>query len=161
MVTGRQLSAVEYAGIKTAQRCLRKAIGTQGQAAAATRVEQQAISGYESTDERFAESFAPADIIADLEAECGQPIVTRKLAELAGHMLVPMPRVSLSGTRLGRITASALKETAEVFAELGAALDDERICKAESDKLAATIDEAMTVLAALKLQIAAEAEGQP
>lgn len=154
-MSARQLPAVDYAGLKTATRQLRKSIGTQAEAAAATRVGQQTIAGYESTGQAHDADFAPIDVIADLEAECGQPLVTRKLAELSGHVLVPLP-VASKGGKLGRVTAAALKETAEVFAHLGAALEDERICGAEAETLGQDIDDAIAKLAALKLQIVAE-----
>ena len=80
-------------------------------------------------------------------------------AHQINHLLVPMPCAALDGRPLGKVTAAALKETSEVFVALGAALEDEQISGDESTRLAAEIDDAMAKLAALKLQIASEAEG--
>lgn len=80
-------------------------------------------------------------------------------ARQINHLLVPIPAVALGGSVLGKVTAAALKETSEVFVALGAALEDDQISKCENKHLAAEIDDAMAKLAALKLQIAAEAKG--
>lgn len=55
----------------------------------------------------------PAFFIAQLEAECGQPILTRMLAEMAGHLLKPQ-----SGEPVGACLASAHAEVMVAAADL-------------------------------------------
>jgi hypothetical protein len=159
-MSARQLPATDYAGLKAATR---QQIATNGgpvEAARSTRVGHQDLSRYGSLAEDHDERFIPADVIADLEAECGQPIITRKLAELSGHLLVPVPRVALSGTFLGAITAATLKETSDVFVALGDSLGDGQISTGDAERINREIDEAMAKLAALKLQVQAEARAK-
>lgn len=143
-MTPRQLPAVDYASLKTATRGLIKAIGTETDAATVTRVAQQHLSRYVSTASDNAEMFAPVDIVADLEAECGQPIVTRKLAEFSGHELVPLPEILRDGNGLDQVSGAAVKETGEFLAALGTALADGKLGEKE---MAAVSSEGREVIA--------------
>lgn len=158
-MTGRQLPANDYAAIKAATRKLVSHAGGPVAASAVTRGGHQNIGRYGSAQADDAERFMPADVIADLESECGQPVLTRALAKLAGHLLVPEPRVVRSGTALGLITAKALKETSDVFVALGDGLGDGRLCAADAARIETEIEEAIIKLMALRLQVQAEAEG--
>jgi len=154
----RQLPQRDYNRLKTAFRDLVKAIGTQQKCAERTRVDQTTISNYGSTDTRNDETFAPIDVIADLEADVG-PVVTRELAALAHHALVPLPEVLRSRNPIGRITGEAMKETADVFIRMGKALDDGTITAIEGKHLDREIDEAVTKLLALRARVDFEAAG--
>lgn len=158
-MTGRQLPANDYAAIKAATRQLIAHAGGAVAASAVTRGGHQNIGRYGSAQPDDGERFMPADVVADLESECGQPVLTRALAKLAGHILVPEPRVARSGTALGSITGKALKETSDVFVALGEGLGDGAICAADAARIDAEIDEAIVKLLALRLQVQAEAEG--
>src|SRR5690606_14850348 len=105
--------------------------------------------------------FAPADVIADLEAACGHPIVTRKLAELCGHVLVPLPVVPGSNALLDQVTGKALMEVGQVFSRLGEARADGTICGDEANSLKREIAEAVTMLLKLDRAIDASVEGEP
>ncbi|WP_173087330.1 phage regulatory CII family protein [Devosia sp. 1635] len=156
-MTARQLPASDYAKLKAATRQLISTSGGPVDAARVTRVDHQGLSRYGSTNEDHAERFMPADVIADIEAECGQPIVTRKLADLAGYLLVPVPQVARTGTVLGAVTAATLKETSDVFVALGESLGDGTVSQADAERIGREVDEAMAKLAALKLQVEDEA----
>ncbi|MBL4590610.1 MAG: hypothetical protein JKY96_01485 [Phycisphaerales bacterium] len=89
----RQLTVEDYREIKDAFKrlvllCLKD--GHRGATAAAivTRVSQERISQYYSHDEKFRGDFAPADIVADLEAHVDAPIVTEFLADLQDRRLI-------------------------------------------------------------------------
>lgn len=153
----RQLPANDYAGIKAATRRLIAEAGGAVDAARATRLDHQGISRFGNSHPDHDERFMPADVIADIEAECGQPILTRKLAELSGYLLVAVPVAGRSGAVLGAVTAKALKETSDVFVALGEGLGDGAICAADAERIGREIDEAMSKLAGLKLQVEAEA----
>ena len=152
----RILAAESYAGLKSSFRALVSRFGKQDHAASVTRVGQPELSRYASAKPEDAERFAPIDVIADLEHEVG-PVVTAELARLANCALVPMPAIVRTGNPLGRVTAQAMKETSEVFAKLGQALDDGKLSTEEGRVLDDEIDEAIVKLMALKAQIDAEA----
>ena len=157
-MSARQLPQSEYNGLKTVFRELVKRIGGVGHASSLTRVRHQEISNYGSAEADYAERFAPIDVVADLESEVG-PVVTRELARLSNHILVPLPQVARNGTPLGRITAKAMKETAEVFVRMGELLDDGVLTKVEGAQLRTEIREAMVALAMLELQVDQETKG--
>ena len=156
---GRQLPANDYAALKAATRQLISHAGGAVAASAVTRGGHQNIGRYGSAQPDDGERFMPADVIADLESECGQPVLTRALAKMAGHVLVPEPRVTLSGTALGTVTAAALKETSEVFVSLADGLSDGVLSASDAARIEKDVDDAIVKLLALRLQVQAEAEG--
>lgn len=158
MARGRQLPDRDYQALKAATRQLINAAGGTVAAAAVTRGDHQGISRYGSAHPDNADRFMPIDVIADLESECEQPVLTKELARLSGHLLVQVPNVVRSGTALGVITAKALKETSEVFVALADGMGDGRLCATDAANIGREIDEALAKLAALKLQVQAEAE---
>lgn len=81
------------------------------------------------------------------------------LALLCGAVLVAPPDVSLSGDPLDRISADALKEMSDVFVELAKARADGKVDGRDAAVILPEIRGAMTKLAALMLQVEAEAEG--
>lgn len=95
--------------LKHAVRQLVAAAGGGERAAQASRVSQQQISNYGNVN--MAESFAPVDVIADLEAVTqgapGAPHVTRVLALLAGFALVPVASPPAGAARAGEADEGA------------------------------------------------------
>ncbi|ODT50289.1 phage regulatory CII family protein [Devosia sp. 63-57] len=158
-MTGRQLPANDYAALKAATRQLVTHAGGAVAASAVTRGGHQNIGRYGSAQPDDGERFMPADVIADLESECGQPVLTRALAKLSGHLLVPEPSVVKSGTALGAITARALKETSDVFVALAEGWGDGRLCAADAARVEGEIEEAIIKLMALRFQVQASVEG--
>jgi len=145
----RQLPASDYVALKAATRQLVTAVGGGNEAAKATRVSQQVLSGYGSVGDEHHERFAPADVIADLEAECGQPIVTRKLAELANCLLVQLPHGAGNSAVTERSGRSA-HEFGEVMSGVfGALANDGRITPDEAAPILNDIRELMLELAGL------------
>jgi hypothetical protein len=155
MSRGRQLPDRDYQALKAATRQLVNAAGGTVAAAAVTRGDHQSMSRYGSA---HPDRFMPIDVLADLESECEQPVMTRELARLSGHLLVPVPLVARTGSALGVITAKALKETSEVFVALADGMGDGKLNAAEAAKIGREIDEALARLAGLKLQVNAEVE---
>lgn len=160
MAKGRQLPDRDYQALKAAARQLVKANGGAVAAATVTRGDHQSISRYGSAHPDNADRFMPIDVLADLESECEQPVLTRELARLSGHVLVPVPHVTGSGRPLGIKTAQALKETSEVFVALAEAIGDGHLCADDATRIGQEIDEALAGLIALKLQVNAEAEAE-
>ena len=87
---GRVFSESEYMALKAAFRRLTKAVGGQESAASVTRVDYQRIGRYARPTEP---SFAPIDVVADLEADLGNPMITRVLADMQGYILIAKPPV--------------------------------------------------------------------
>lgn len=160
MSAARFLPQRDYLGLKAAFRRLVELVGGSAEAGRISRVSQQAVERYGSANEDHEGRFAPLDVIADLEAACGQPIVTRRLAEMLGTVLVALPVAPGSVARLDLITGQALKEVADVFARLGEARLDGAICAAERAQLHREIIEAVTMLLKLDRQIGAEVEAE-
>ena len=160
MTADRYLPKNDYLALKAATRRLVTLAGRGPAAAQITRVGQQELSNYGNPySERVV--FMPADVIADLEAECSQPVVTGLLAEMLGFVLVPLPQkvpgLAPLATRLGQLG----KEAGDVFIVLGQALKDGEITADEGEHGRREIDE--LVLAALtlraELEKATEQEG--
>jgi len=101
--------------------------------------------------------FLRIDVAALMEADCGRPLVTAELARATGHVLVPMPSIAAQRSPLGKITAQAMRETSEVFAGMGQALEDGVLTAIEGAQLDREIDEAIEKLLALRAQVDFEA----
>lgn len=89
--TGRHLPSADYTALKAAFRRLVRAAGGGRASAAVTVVDAARISLYGNPN---TPDSARCDVIADLEGETGDPIVTRELARLSGYVLVPVPVVA-------------------------------------------------------------------
>ena len=153
VLKARQLPKGDYLGLKAVTRELADRVGSDAHASRATRVTPVQIGRYgNARDEEFVETFMPIDVVADLEAEVG-PIVTRELARLCGHLLVELPHGMREIVDLGRVSGRAMKEVGDVFTGMGAALDDGILASSEGPQLLRDIDEALTMLATLRLMV--------
>ncbi len=127
----RPCSDNEYSRLKQATRHLVKACGGLEAAAAITRVGHSELSRYYDPREKL---HIPADIVADLERDCGRPILTQTLANLIGFELVQMPTIaggqddchhwSALLALLGEETAALLQNLAKGLADQGTLSDD-------------------------------------
>lgn len=154
------LTAVDILALKAAQKRLVRRAGGQE---ACTLIPGMRLKRHQSFHDfgnpDLADRHMPIDVLATLERDAG-PEVTRVLAQLTGHMLVPVPQGFASGSALGRVTAEALKETAEVFTAAAVAMADGRMERAEAETLGREVYEAIVKLVTLKLQAEAEADGE-
>lgn len=120
--------------LKAAFRDLVAAAGGNVRAATLSRADSARLSRYGAVQET---TQAPIDVIAALEREVGEPIVTRVLAELAGYELVPREKPVETGqamlVHVGEIAGSA----GQLLAELSSAVADQTITPTERE----TIDE--------------------
>lgn len=101
-----------YHSLKAAVRDLVTAAGGGVRAAKISRADAPMLSRYGSVHD---ERFAPIDVIADLEQEVGDPIVTRMLADLAGYELVPKAEAQAHGEDF-------IQHVADVATTMGAAV---------------------------------------
>lgn len=141
----RHLPESDYLALKARWRELVRLAGGPSQAAALTRGCQSRIS--EAAAPHLMDRFPALDQVADLEAETGDPVVTRHLAATAGFDL--SPRGADPGSNPHHMLARVTIECADVQAALAAALADGRISEAERVAIAAEAEQAVTALHAL------------
>jgi hypothetical protein len=81
-----------------------------------------------------------------------RPAAAEYLAHLAGGVFLPLPRAG--DHALGRLTASFARETGEAISVIVASLADGRVTPAEAARDLREVDEAMSVFAALRSELA-------
>lgn len=145
-MTLRRLAARVYASLKAKTRKTVDSLGKQANAAEVTRVEQQHISDYCSINRPG--SFMPVDVLADLLDAGADPALLAELADLAGCLLVPLPRGKGHAAITERSGRTA-EEFGQVMAGILAALGDGRITRAEAAAILTNIHELMLELAGL------------
>ena len=91
-----RLSPRERLILKRATRQLVERAGGPTEAAESCRPAASLLSRYCSESEEHETTFAPADVVKELELLAGEPIVTRALADLGGFDLVARKAVSAS-----------------------------------------------------------------
>lgn len=117
--------------LKAGFRELVKLVGGQDYAARLLGVSQSRIS--ENAAPHQPDCTARIHHIAALEAEAGVPVVTRILAELAGHELVPLGTFKTEDPHIH--LARIIKDAGEVSIAISQALADGRISPAEARTL--------------------------
>lgn len=129
MNSGRQLPQSDYLRLKAATRELVETVGGNVQAAKITRVAGSLISRYGSPQDTMQ---MPIDVIADLEGECGEPIVTRVLAEMNGFVLVPRASIERPNGAIDAAPPKITRGIGEVLIKTGEAMRDGIITEAEA-----------------------------
>lgn len=166
MSAPRELPRRDYLAIRQAERDLVTACGGPSNAARHTRISQQAISRCLSADEEHALRFLPIDVVADLEAACGQPIVSRAVASLLFFVLVPAPealRVSGGALDLVQKVSALLAEVSDVSGGVAESLRDGAVSNDERVRLHREVREAMQALIVVdrQLDLAADECAEP
>jgi len=128
--------------LKAGFRELVKLVGGQDYAARLLGVSQSRIS--ENAAPHQPDCTARIHHIAALEAEAGVPVVTRILAELAGHELVPLGTFKTEDPHIH--LARIIKDAGEVSIAISQALADGRISPAEARTLKQEAEEAIQTL---------------
>lgn len=121
----------DYLRLKSATRRLVRACGTEDEAATVTRVSRGKIGQYgniNNTD--VSASFMPIDVVLDLEGSVGEPILTRELARMQGHVLIELPRVMVE-SEWYRSVGGLAAEAGEVVSRICRALADDGDVSAE------------------------------
>jgi hypothetical protein len=154
-VNDRQLPKRDYLALKAAFRDLVAAAGGPNRAATKTRGNASLMSRYGAVHE---EMFAPDDVIADLEAEVGEPIVTRVRADLAGFQLVPKCAAD-TGINFTAHLGDVAKESGEAISSLATAMADGVITPREAEGVLQEVREAGEKLACLEKDLRSVATG--
>lgn len=147
MQQGRYLPRSDYMAIKAATRDLMAECGGVTRCAQVTRSDAGNLSRYGNPQEG---QFMPLDVAADLEAECGDPIVTRCLASLSHVGLVDRPRPVRPADHV-RAIGDIAREVADVISAQSSAAADGVIDESEA---AEVVKEALEAIAALEGLIA-------
>lgn len=127
----RQLPERDYKGLKMAFRELVSMVGGVQRAAHVTRVDKARISLYCNPNST---QFAPMDVVADLEAECGDYVVTRFLAGLAHLELMQRPRGRAIDCVASGIKALS-RDAADAVSAMAQAAVDGEISPEEADEI--------------------------
>ncbi|MCX5495398.1 hypothetical protein OSH11_11830 [Kaistia dalseonensis] len=144
---GRKTNVDDLQALKAATRRLVDACGGQESAASITRVSHQTISRYRLADR--AEDFIPADVLLDLEADAGDPIVTRQLAARQGWTIV-RAHAQATGATLVQSIGQITQETSDVVIAVTGGLADGDFDARDIDLTIPEIDQAIERLAGLK-----------
>lgn len=140
----------DYLALKAATRELVEMAGGVTRAATIARTDAPRLCRYGSPNEVIA---APVDVIADLEAHVGDPVVTRCLADLSGFILQPKDAAE-DRPNLLQAAAVITRSSAEVVAGLAVALADSHVSPAEAKALRDGVRQAMESLASLDAALA-------
>lgn len=149
----RVLNQQQYLSLKAATRKALKECGGLEMAAAETRVGVPTLSDYQNTANM--DCFMPIDVLADLTATSKCTAVLDVLAAQSGCILTPLPLIS-GAPVLSAQLARVLKETGDVVAGAGQALEDQKISLRERTGLIRQVDEALAALVQFRNQIAQE-----
>lgn len=129
--------------LKALFRVLLTRCGGLDAAATCVRVGRSQLANY--TD-MHSDQFAPADVVAELEAVAGEPLVTAELARRAGCILLPV-----AGEGDGQLTqdmAALAKEVGETFAAYGHAMaNDGQVDAVEAERVERELADVMRVAA--------------
>lgn len=156
----RPTTETELLRIKAATRELTRGNGGLEAAARLTRVDFAHLSRYQLQHDGL---FIPADIVADLERAAGDLPVTRVLADLNGHLLVPKPPAFGNPLFVSHL-AQVSKECGEAIGALGEALSNDGEITAEESRalrLRTQVREAIDKLAALDKALEAIEQASP
>ena len=95
-----------------------------------TKISRSLIGNYNN---RFHESMSPIDLILNLERDIESPIVTRRLARKQGYVLIST-HAEEDAICAAILLARLGKETSDVFAEIGGAIEDGEMTQEEAPK---------------------------
>ncbi len=153
----RTLNTEQYNRLKVSTRMLMRNMGGVESASNFTRVQHAQLGAYQNINKP--EHFAPIDVIADLEHEIGDPVVSKALCAMAGGYFMPATFYGdqpVFATHLAEIG----KEVSEVMQAAGTALTDGTISKGEAQDLISEIDDAINALASARSYLDAGSEGE-
>ena len=105
----------------------------------------QSIGRYGRPQER---EHAPIDVIVALEAEVGEPVMTREIADMAGFLLVQKDCAKGRRVTVGDLS-KVIKQASGVSTGLADALSDGYVSRKEAAELRPCVRALMEVLAGL------------
>lgn len=140
--------ARRFGTLKEATRRLIQACGGLDGAAESCRVGRSCLS--DAQNEERHESYLAADCIHQLEAACGQPIVTEHLASRHGAVLVCLPQAPADLSTWMQTEAGVLKAQAQRAGDMADSLADGKLTLSEASECLRSTDAALRELALLR-----------
>jgi hypothetical protein len=128
---------MQYAALRTAVRHLVQELGGIDAASTVCRVGRSQISDYQTP---HGDKFMPLDVVMQLEASLGQPVVTTALALAAGCTLLPLNPLA-ERSALAALLARIGKDTGELFGTAAQALGHAKPTPAERTMLLAELSD--------------------
>lgn len=148
-----QFDAATYLGLKAAFRDLVALCGGVNRACGLTLGCQSKMS--EAMSPAHMERMPTLRQIADLEAECGVPVVTRFLATLAGFTLSPTVAKATNKTMHGHLS-QIIRDSSDFTASLAVALSDGKLDPRERASLISQVNHLMDDLQSAKAGLLVE-----
>ncbi|KZL06011.1 hypothetical protein [Pseudovibrio sp. Ad26] len=128
--TSRTLPESDYSRLFAYSKALVKLNGGVEAASMVTRVAPCQLSRYGNQQSHDA---MPVDVIADLEHEAADPVLTRILARMSGHALVKLPREAAEPDWIGNMGLLS-KEFSDVISRVAECLKDDGKVSADEVK---------------------------
>lgn len=146
--------------LKLAARDLVRAVGGQVDATGHSRIKRhQQFSAYGSNSAEHAETWMPADVVADLESVCrgaeGHPHVTRELARQQGYILVRLPDPGASADGLRQSVLELSRELGDVAGAIADALADLQCHPREAQRILDEVNQLDAASSSLRSQLMA------
>ena len=135
---------LHHRSLKALTRVLVTACGGLDASAACVRVGRSQLANYHDMQ---SDQFAPVDVVAELEAVAGEPVVTAELARRAGCLLVPIP--AEGDGLLAKDMAALCREFSEACGAYAEAMgDDGRVDVAEAERIARELGDVVRIASA-------------
>lgn len=133
--------------LKAATRRLIRECGGTDATAQITRVSRASLGNYQNNG--LLDTFMPIDVVADLETDIGQAVVTRTLAECNSGYFTPVRRAASPGNLTSHLSSTG-KEFADVFERAALLSGNGQMSEGHRQTLLREIEEAIGALVGLK-----------
>lgn len=125
-------------------------IGGLEAAASFCRVGKSTLARYASVVHADAECFAPIDVVRDLEALAGEPIVTTTLCAMADGVFVPVSNVPAGTGDLLGLMSKLSGEFNDTTRAVCSGLADGNFCPVDAKKLESELDDVIRVAVGMR-----------
>lgn len=125
-------------------------IGGLEAAASFCRVGKSTLARYASTVQADADCFAPIDVVRDLEALAGEPIITTTLCAMADGVFVAVPSAPAGTGDLLTMMSALSGEFNDTTRVVCAGLADGKFCPVDAAKLERELDDVIRVAVSMR-----------
>jgi hypothetical protein len=125
-------------------------IGGLEAAASFCRVGKSTLARYASNVQSDAECFAPIDVVRDLEALAGEPVVTSTLCAMADGVFVAVPNTPAATGDLLAMMSALSGEFNDTTRVICAGLADGNFCAVDAAKLERELDDVIRVAVGMR-----------
>ncbi len=125
-------------------------IGGLEAASSFCRVGKSTLARYASNVQSDAECFAPIDVVRDLEALAGEPVVTSTLCAMADGVFVAVPNTPAATGDLLAMMSALSGEFNDTTRVICAGLADGNFCAVDAAKLERELDDVIRVAVGMR-----------